>query len=90
MSRRARRAIVIPAALTAATLVCVGCSSSNPVHALRMDPTPEVETLSDTNAEIHNRLWLTQDMNGRMFWEDAARALHLDRPTRLSPTPIPD
>lgn len=91
MNRRSHRAIAIPATLSALALLgAVGCSSSNPVHALRTNPTPEVRTLADTSDEVQNKLWLTQNMNVREFWEDAARTFYLDRPTRLSPYPIPE
>jgi hypothetical protein len=39
--------------------------------------------------DFDNAMYYTWDTNGRMFWGDVQRALLIDRPTRLSPTPSP-
>jgi len=88
MSTRARCATTVTALCTlTGIMAATGCSG--PVHKLRVDATPEVFNLAETPDEVANKLWITHNMNMRMISEDAARTLHLDRPTRLSPNPIP-
>jgi hypothetical protein len=88
MSIRARLRVALSLAVAGGLLT--GCSGSGTsVGALRSSPTPELRNLTDTGDDIANTLALNTDLNLRMISEDAARALLLDRPSRLSPAPIP-
>ncbi|MFW5653452.1 MAG: hypothetical protein ACOC0P_05350 [Planctomycetota bacterium] len=57
--------------------------------AIRADLTPELITMTDRYEDIQGTVARTWDTNLRIFWEDWGRALLLDRPSRLSPKPIP-
>jgi len=48
------------------------------------------ETLSETPPENANRLAWTVDTNGKQIPEDVERLLLLDRPSLMSPMPVPD
>ncbi|MGD9693038.1 MAG: hypothetical protein AB7G17_09645 [Phycisphaerales bacterium] len=83
-----RPLILTATALLSVTLV--GCSAQQSrLAAYRMNPSPDVDTLSKTHDNIDNRLTITSDTNFRMLNEDIGRALLLDRPSRLSPIPVP-
>lgn len=87
--REARVAVVAGlGALTLASLAATGCGGRR-VDAYRLNPTPNVHTLSETGDEIANKTTATFDTNFRMLNEDLGRFLFLDRPSRLSPKPIP-
>lgn len=75
---------MLPAAGLIGLLALGGCSSS-----VNSDPSPALDTLSQTDFEIHNALVLQRDTNFRMLWEDLGRIWMTDRPSRLSPKPIP-
>jgi type IV pilus biogenesis protein CpaD/CtpE len=87
MRTRAKPASVFLAALAASALV--GCAGGSNVGAIRSSPTPELMNVAETPDQIANKLALTRDYNLRMISEDAARVLMIDRPSRLSPAPIP-
>lgn len=53
------------------------------------DITPELDTRSQRSADITNRIAITTDTNLRLFNEDLGRALLMDRPSRLTPSPVP-
>jgi len=89
-----RRSVRNSLALAAAATLLAGCSSGGPKHAgnvgkYRNNPSPALSTLAKRPADNRNSLAIMEDTNWRMFWEDGARALHLDRPSRLSGKPIP-
>lgn len=91
MSARARKAVSV----TASTAVCAsilalstGCSS-NSISGLRLSPTPEVITLAQTPDDVANEMAIMSNMNLRMMREDLSRGMLLNRPSRLSPAPIP-
>ncbi len=91
--------------MTAATLLAftglvalTGCSTSiiGPRTAhdpdasrIRRNPTPELHTLHQTPDDIQNVIAIMENENKRMLRQDIARALLLDRPSRLTPEPIP-
>jgi hypothetical protein len=50
---------------------------------------PELDTQVARPIDFDNAMYYTWDTNGRMFWGDVQRALLIDRPSRLSPTPSP-
>jgi len=63
-----------------------GCSRAD---SYRMNPTPELRTLHQTQDEVDNRIAVTNDTNWRSLNEDLGRLFLLDRPLRLSNRPIP-
>lgn len=87
MRTRAKLASCFLASLAASALV--GCAGGSQAGAIRSSPTPELFNLADTPDEVSNKLALTRDYNFRMITEDAARVLMIDRPSRLTPSPIP-
>jgi outer membrane murein-binding lipoprotein Lpp len=76
-------------AVALASLVAGGCSKGGRVDGYRLNPTPNVDTLSESPDEIANKTTATFDTNFRALTEDTARALFLDRPSRLTPKPVP-
>lgn len=72
------------AILSAGTLLgSVGCSK------YRMFPTPGVPSLSASGVEDGNRALITTNTNLRAMKSDLGRLLLMDRPSRLSPQPMP-
>lgn len=55
----------------------------------RTDPTPELQTLSQRPADVNNRINIVENTNWRMFNQDLGRAFFYDRPSRLTPGPVP-
>lgn len=90
MPPSARRALPIVALFAAATALG-GCVNGDTAQArrIRRNPTPELETLYQREVDVANRLALTFDENLRMFKQDLGRAFYTDRPSRLSPEPVP-
>lgn len=87
ISSRARMLTILSAgALLAA---CSGCNSTG-IHALRSNPTPELLTSVESPTEAANSYAIQKNLNLRMIFDDAARAIYIDRPSRLNPAPIPD
>ncbi len=87
-----RRAVRNSIALAATATLLAGCSG--PKHAgavgkYRNNPSPALTTLAKRPSDNRNSMAIMQDTNWRMFWEDGGRAMMLDRPSRLSPKPIP-
>ncbi len=77
------------AALAALAGLAGGCADSTRADDIRADLTPELETLYERQADMDNNGALTADENGRMFPEDLGRALYTNRPSRLTPEPVP-
>jgi hypothetical protein len=80
------------ASLGFVTLALGGCYttvSEEEAAAIRMDATPELDTLNEREVDMDNMTALTFDENGRMFNADLRRAFMLDRPSRLTPMPMP-
>jgi hypothetical protein len=57
--------------------------------SIQGDISPELDTQTARPIDFDNAMYYTWDTNGRMFWGDVQRALLIDRPSRLSPTPSP-
>ena len=57
--------------------------------AVFADLTPEMLTLIDRPVDIERRIAVINNSNWRLFWEDWQRATLYERPSRLSPKPIP-
>jgi len=74
----ARRAAAASLAL-GGILVLTGCSGGG----YRANPTPEMATLSHTEAEVYNRTTVTFDTNLSAIWEDMSRMFLVDRPSML-------
>ena len=91
-ARTARRC---PAGLTlaVAALPLGGClwgdASENAARWIRMDPAPEMYTLSLRKTDYKNDYAIMMNEDMRMMREDFQRFWHLDRQSRLSIYPIP-
>jgi hypothetical protein len=68
---------------------CAGKNSESKAEELRGNLTPELDTLSQRQTDMDNEAALTIDENGRMLNEDWRRLWLLDRPSRLTPNPVP-
>jgi hypothetical protein len=68
---------------------CAGKNSESKAEELRGNLTPELDTLSQRKTDMDNETALTFDENGRMLNEDWRRFWLLDRPSRLTPNPVP-
>jgi hypothetical protein len=68
-------------------------SACNPhaqrARAYRRNPSPEVTTLYERDADVKNALSITFDENLRMAKQDLGRFFYTDRPSRLTREPIP-
>jgi hypothetical protein len=70
----------------AAILLGVSCVTG---CGVRHNLTPELSTMSDRPVDVDNTWALTCDENWRMFVSDFQRGALIDRPSRLTPEPIP-
>ncbi len=86
-----RSSLVAAAALAGALLTA--CSSQDYSYSaaedIRGNVTPDLQTLSQRHVDVDNSLAVTLDTNGRLINEDLGRFWLLDRPSRLTPTPMP-
>ncbi|MFT5422875.1 MAG: hypothetical protein ACI89L_000644 [Phycisphaerales bacterium] len=83
--KTARRALTI-AALGAIPALLVGCGTSSHAgdeYAIRNNPTPALTTDSLNKQRQYNRWAYVNDSGIRAMREDIARALYIDRPSRL-------
>lgn len=82
--------LVLSATLVVAASFFVGCDSTGGrIHAYRLDPTPELDTLAERHDDIENTISLNYDTYFRQMNEDIGRFFLLDRPSRLTQKPIP-
>ena len=88
---RRRNGLVICLSLLAITVSAglSGCARSTRTGSIRMSPAPELKSLAGTRADMKNTWATTRTTNLRMLNDSLGRALYLDRPTRLHPSPIP-
>jgi len=87
-----RRSPVVLAACLVAPVVAIGmsgCAKSTRVGQIRAQPAPEMKTLDRTAAERKNNWATVRGTNVRNFNSTVGRFLYLDRPTRLTPAPVP-
>ncbi len=90
-----RRWLALPALAVAFTalspLLMTGCetSSTRRHRLIRANLTPELRTLHQRKVDQQNAIAITFDENGRMFSQDLGRAFMTDRPSRLTPEPVP-
>jgi len=79
--------------LTAAALgsaLLSGCQSDpNDVSygAISRNLTPELRTSHERPVDVDINLAVTQNLEGRMFWDDLGRTFYTDNATRLRPAP---
>lgn len=91
MSRDRRIQILTASALFGA--LCLGGCASNKLDEkadeLRSNPSPELDTMYQRQSDIKNAQTVTADENFRMLNQDLGRFWLLDRPSRLTPEPVP-
>jgi hypothetical protein len=68
-------------AVGALAAILTGCAST--------DPSPSVAALGRSDAEVSETYTISSDTNYRAIINDLERAFYTDRPSRLSPNPIP-
>jgi len=51
--------------------------------------TPELRTMTQRRVDVRNQRALAFNEDWRMFWGDITRVTLTDRPSRLSPEPVP-
>lgn len=89
MKLRVTRGVVVSAALIAGAMA-TGCSTrSADINAIRMNPSPEVMTLFERPTDVRNAITLMWDENLRMANQDLGRVFFFNKPSRLTPEPIP-
>lgn len=90
-SARNTARLLLATALLAGVAISSGCSSSKDkrVSGLRKDPTPDMVTLYQRQDDVDNVLAVYFNEMDRMFWQDMGRAFYTDRPSRLTPEPMP-
>lgn len=83
-------------ALAASSILLGGCYSpgamSDPTSRdalIRATLTPELMTLHQRPVDVDNQFAIMANENWRMLWGDLARATYTDRPSRLTPEPVP-
>jgi hypothetical protein len=88
---RRRSSVVLAACLVAPVLAIgmSGCAKSTKTGQIRARPAPEMVTLDKTAPERRNNWAVVRGTNVRNFNSSVARFFYIDRPSRLSPTPIP-
>jgi hypothetical protein len=75
------------AGLAAAALA--GCANKKVTYGdVTGNPSPELQSLTQTPKEYHNDFALSSSTNLRMFWDDLAHVFYSNSPSRLSPFPI--
>ncbi|MEM8835825.1 MAG: hypothetical protein AAGD00_08395 [Planctomycetota bacterium] len=85
-TRSCRRFVTVAAVAGAGLASLGGCSKAD---QFRANPTPVLQSTTQTNGQQNNRLTITADSNFRMMTEDLSRVMLLDKPSSLSPRPNP-
>lgn len=69
-----------------------GCSGKEDVSykAILSNPTPEMRSAADTEADADGNYAYMRNMNYRSLWDDLGRMFYIDSPSRLSSYPIVD
>jgi len=88
-----RSSLALTAALGCAAMLAA-CSghkdySYEAAKDIRDNATPDLDTLAQRPVDVDNAIAVTFDTNGRLFNEDLGRMFFFDRPSRLTPTPMP-
>lgn len=89
MQRRIGPVICVSLLALTASAAFSGCARSTRTGAIRHAPAPELKSLAGTRADMKNRWATVRSTDLRMLNDSLGRALYIDRPTRLSPSPIP-
>jgi len=90
-----RRRLALSLALAAAAAVSTGCLYHGPkategdANKIRYDLSPELYSTFKRPADVRNALAYQSNTNIRMLRADAGRVFLLDRPSRLTPEPVP-
>jgi hypothetical protein len=86
-----RNATLTLAALAAcAAAFCGGCSTTgSSYNAVSTNPTPELLTLDQRPIDYRTMVAVSWNSNNRTIPSDIARAIYIDRPSRLTPYPVP-
>lgn len=91
MNRKNRNRMLLAAGLFAGLATFGGCAS-DPLDvsydAILDNLTPSLMTLDERPVDVERHIAYTNDVNGRLFWEDLGRTWYTDHPSRLSPVPI--
>ena len=66
-----------------------GSPESVQLDPILSDLTPELMTLDERDVDVDINYARTANTNNRNFWEDMGRFFMTDRPSRLTPDPIP-
>ena len=82
------RSLVAAFAAVGLAMACAGCTTTR-LDEIRADLTPELETLHERLDDMDISGALMADENGRMFMQDLGRAFYTNRPSRLTPEPMP-
>ena len=75
--------------LASAMLLTTGCHRPTSAHGVRANYTPELHSTGRTFQQHQAMETRTIDTNLRGLYDDGARVLLMDRPSRLSPYPVP-
>ncbi|MEO0482783.1 MAG: hypothetical protein AAF138_04100 [Planctomycetota bacterium] len=92
---RTRTRIALTLALGVAATVSTGCLYSGPkstegdANKIRYNLSPELYSTNKRPADVRNALAYQSNTNIRMLRADAGRFFMLDRPSRLTPEPVP-
>ncbi len=87
-SRLSSRSVIAVALVAGVAASLLGGCSNGRVNKYRMNPTPELDTMGETRAEMDNRMTVTNDTNARSFNRDVGYLFLQDRPSRLTPRPV--
>lgn len=90
-ARHATRAALALAALACASALtaCGGSNHAGNETAIRLNPTPAYYSLGKRKTDEKNRWAYMADTNFRAMRDDMARAIYIDRPSRLHFGPKP-
>lgn len=77
------------ALVAAASALMGGCSDRISAWDVRMNPSPEMQTMNDSYDQQWNKVFRTADTNFRGAQEDFYRVMMLDEPDPMSRIPIP-
>ncbi len=88
-----RRPALAALLLASAAAVFGACAhedySYTAAKEIQDNATPNLDTLSQRRIDIDNTIAVTFDTNGRLLNEDLGRMFFFDRPSRLTPAPMP-
>jgi len=88
MPRTARSSRTLSLAVVGAGVgaLLAGCSTAD---SFRANPTPELQTMSQSKAVVDNQIAYVNDTNLRQLNEDLGRMWFFDRPMRMMPRGAP-